>query len=376
MWSSNGMVEAGDVRFTPDFTSSWVIRDLTLTTERGSAFHFTLNVTLPHHMLALCSRVVPGPIWEESFWMLMLLLSCSSLAGVCLMAFHQAQNILSDFSSPGPRSNHNSAARESSSFHQSSLNSISRGKGSCKSYTDSSHPSDKGKGRGSGSPAVANRGVRLQSSAKKSPGASTQPSKKQTKVSFLYGRYKNSSGIAAANVSATSDCSTEEKEHMLEIEHKVCHNNNDNDVVDDHLPVVRKEHFREHRDLPADMFPVETLPELPENISAEPAEEPVEHEQSKRKSSSDKRENLHEDKTGRGGAPKKRAEKDAELSSRARSRRKPAEIILGLPENCVVMVPESEREALYNAARTRYSKPELLKTSINQGNPLNHNGNG
>lgn len=59
-------------RFTPDFTSSWVIRDLTLITERGSSFPFTLNVTLPHHMLPLCAQVVPGPSWEESFWVVTL----------------------------------------------------------------------------------------------------------------------------------------------------------------------------------------------------------------------------------------------------------------------------------------------------------------
>lgn len=57
-------------RFTPDFTSSWVIRELTLVTAADLEFHFTLNVTLPHHMLPLCAEVVPGPSWEESFWKL------------------------------------------------------------------------------------------------------------------------------------------------------------------------------------------------------------------------------------------------------------------------------------------------------------------
>lgn len=57
-------------RFTPDFTSSWVIRELTLVTAAGLEFHFTLNVTLPHHLLPLCADVVPGPSWEESFWRL------------------------------------------------------------------------------------------------------------------------------------------------------------------------------------------------------------------------------------------------------------------------------------------------------------------
>ena len=65
-------------RFTPDFTSSWVIRDLTLVTARGSSFPFTLNVTLPHHMLPLCAQVVPGPSWEESFWVVTLVFTWSA----------------------------------------------------------------------------------------------------------------------------------------------------------------------------------------------------------------------------------------------------------------------------------------------------------
>lgn len=60
-------------RFTPDFTSSWVIRELTLVTAADLEFHFTLNVTLPHHLLPLCADVVPGPSWEESFWRLTVL---------------------------------------------------------------------------------------------------------------------------------------------------------------------------------------------------------------------------------------------------------------------------------------------------------------
>ncbi|POI34574.1 hypothetical protein CIB84_001674, partial [Bambusicola thoracicus] len=59
--------------FTPDFTSSWVIRELTLVTAADLEFHFTLNVTLPHHLLPLCADVVPGPSWEESFWRLTVL---------------------------------------------------------------------------------------------------------------------------------------------------------------------------------------------------------------------------------------------------------------------------------------------------------------
>ncbi|XP_048053175.1 transmembrane protein 131-like isoform X1 [Megalobrama amblycephala] len=395
------------IAFTPDFTSSWVIRDLTLVTERGSIFHFTLNVTLPHHMLPLCAQVVPGPSWEESFWVITLVFTCSSLAGVCLMAFHQAQHILSEFSTPSPRSNHNSVPRENSSVNHSSSNGVSfvdrglhrciefRGKGSCKNYTDTSHPSDKGKGRGS--PAVANGAIRSQSSSKKSTGGSSQPPKKQTKVSFLYSRYKNSPATAAASVSATSDfCNPpidEDRDHTFELDPEVCNNNNNNnDILDETLlSAEKKEHFRESMEdkaLPADMFPMETLPGLPENVTAgrvpQPADEVMKNEECKRKINAEKRDNVDEEKIERGGSQKKRPEKDAELGVSAtnpkakkntgRSRRKASELIPGLPENSVVMVTESEREPPRNAARTRNMKPELPKIGANPDSPLKHNG--
>ncbi|XP_073698258.1 transmembrane protein 131-like [Garra rufa] len=383
------------IAFTPDFTSSWVIRDLTLVTERGSLFHFTLNVTLPHHMLPLCAQVVPGPSWEESFWVITLVFTCSSLAGVCLMAFSQAQNILSDFSTPSPRSNHNSVPRENSNVNHSSSNGVSRGKGSCKNYTDTSHPSDKGKGRGS--PAVANGAIRSQSSSKKTPGGSSQPPKKQTKVSFLYSRYKNSPATVAASVPASSDyCSLptdEDRDHMFELDPEVCNNNNNNnDILDETLlPVEKKEHFRESiedKTLPADMFPMETLPGLPENITAsripQPAEEAMENKECTRKNNAEKRDHVDEEKPERGSSQKKRPEKDAELGVSAintkakknigRSRRKAAELIPGLPENSVVMVTESERESQRNAARTRNTKPELPKIGANSDSPLKHSG--
>ncbi|KAJ3615193.1 hypothetical protein NHX12_018761, partial [Muraenolepis orangiensis] len=108
------------IAFTPDFTSSWVIRDLTLVTSRGSSFPFTLNVTLPHHMLPLCAQVVPGPSWEDSFWVFTLIFTCLSLFGVCLMAVHQAQYILDEFHTPGHRSNHSSVL----SRHKVPVNNI------------------------------------------------------------------------------------------------------------------------------------------------------------------------------------------------------------------------------------------------------------
>ncbi|KTG38764.1 hypothetical protein cypCar_00006619 [Cyprinus carpio] len=377
------------ITFTPDFTSSWVIRDLTLVTERGSFFHFTLNVTLPHHMLPLCAQVVPGPSWEQPFWIITLVFTCSSLAAVCLMAFRQAQHILSEFSTPSPRSNHNSVPRENSSVSHSSSNGV-RGKGSCKSYTDTSHPSDKGKGRGS--PAVANGTIRTQSSSKKSSGASSQPPKKQTKVSFLYGRYKNSPASAAAGVSAASDCCSpptdEDRERSSESDPEVCHNNN-NDILDESLlPAEKKKHFRESRvdeAVPADMFPMETLPEsIIASRVPQPEDEAEENQECKRKNHAETRDDVDEEKTERVSSLKKRPEEDAELGVSAssikakrntgRSRRKAPELIPGLPENSVVMVTESERESQHNAARTRNTEPEPTKAGADPDSPVKHSG--
>uniref|UniRef100_G3PX51 Transmembrane 131 like n=1 Tax=Gasterosteus aculeatus aculeatus TaxID=481459 RepID=G3PX51_GASAC len=187
------------IAFTPDFTSSWVIRDLTLVTSRGTHFPFTLNVTLPHHMLPLCAQVVPGPSWEETFWMVTLIFTCFSLFGVCLMAFHQAQYILTEFSTPTIRSNHNSVlSRENGPVNNMAPNGVnSKAKGSCKSYVDVCHSSDKGKGRGS--PAVANIPTpRPQSSSKTSKSSLIAPSQPQKKhrVSLYYTKYKPSSSTA------------------------------------------------------------------------------------------------------------------------------------------------------------------------------------
>lgn len=55
---------SGFRRFTPDFTSSRVIRELKLVTAGGSVFVFMLNASLPYHMLAVCAEILPRPNWE------------------------------------------------------------------------------------------------------------------------------------------------------------------------------------------------------------------------------------------------------------------------------------------------------------------------
>lgn len=242
---------------------------------------------------------------------------------------------------------------------------------------------------------MANGTIRSQSSSKKSSGGSSQPPKKQTKVSFLYSRYKNSPASAAASVSATSDfCNPptdEDRDHTYELDPEVCNNNNNNDIFNETLlPAEKKEHFRESMEdkaLPADMFPMETVPRLSENVTAgivpQPADEVMEGEECKRKINAEKRDYVDEEvraiiqhksitfrftllrsasvnifhfflfhltkknelfvpllqKIERGGGQKKRPEKDAELGVSAtntkakkntgRSRRKAAELIPG-----------------------------------------------
>ena len=58
------------LRFTPDFTSSRVIRELKLVTYGGSEFVFILNASLPYHMLASCAETLPRPSWELELYII------------------------------------------------------------------------------------------------------------------------------------------------------------------------------------------------------------------------------------------------------------------------------------------------------------------
>uniref|UniRef100_A0AAZ3S0P4 Transmembrane protein 131-like n=1 Tax=Oncorhynchus tshawytscha TaxID=74940 RepID=A0AAZ3S0P4_ONCTS len=280
------------IAFTPDFTSSWVIRDLTLVTSRGSLFPFTLNVTLPHHMLPLCAQVVPRPSWEETFWVVTLIFTCFSLAGVCLMAFHQAQYILSQFSSPTTRSIYNSAlSRDNGPVNNINPNGVNKMKGSCKTYVETCHNSDKGKGRGS--PALANgstpRPQPFSSSSSSKKGASTTPSQpqKKHKVSVYYGKYKTSSSATAVTVpeeelelDLTPDLGTLEPYLSTD----ACNNNEPTFLCQIDVKKTTQ-HFKEahpqsaaqgedSKGPAAVMFPVETQAGFPDNVTVGPGPRP------------------------------------------------------------------------------------------------------
>ncbi|XP_056418474.1 transmembrane protein 131-like isoform X2 [Hyla sarda] len=182
--------------FIPDFTSSWVIRELTLISASKLEFRFTLNVTLPHHLLPLCADGVPGPSWEESFWKLTVLFVSLSLFGVVLIAIQQAQYILADFLKLRHRNCSNSFSQHTSNPVDTLTSESYRG--SCKSFTDSSSPPDKGKGKGY--LAVTAPPVRSQNASKRAP-ATYSHSQKKHKCSVYYSIKQKPSNVSG-NVQA------------------------------------------------------------------------------------------------------------------------------------------------------------------------------
>ncbi|XP_035282207.1 transmembrane protein 131-like isoform X1 [Anguilla anguilla] len=369
-----------NIAFTPDFTSSWVIRDLTLVTGRGSSFSFTLNVTLPHHMLPLCAQVVPGPSWEEAFWLFTLVFTCLSLSGVCLLAFRQAQYILADFSTPSPRANHSPPLhRDNGSVDTISPNTASKTKGSCKAFADTCNASDKGKGKGS--PSVAGGPARTppsSASSKKGPSAPAQPQKKH-KVSVYYGKYKASPAAAAAAAAAE-----EERE-----EPAPCGSGGDGGppaAAEPPTPPDKEVRFEEEArasagEPPAVMFPVETRPALPkETAAAVPDAGPVTCGRAAGPAGEDApapwlrsplsrlpERKLPEKREG----PVSEVREDSEAQRRPvgrvelgdsapnnkgkkngnKNRRKPEEGVAGVPEHTVVMLPEKNRALEWRESR-------------------------
>ncbi|XP_023579437.1 transmembrane protein 131-like [Octodon degus] len=185
--------------FTPDFTSSWVIRELMLVTTADLEFRFTLNVTLPHHLLPLCADVVPGPSWEESFWRLTVFFVSLSLLGVILIAFQQAQYILMEFMKTRQRQNiscssqHNGGPVDIISSHSHKSN--------CKNFLETYGPSDKG--RSKSCLPVSTPQSRTQNAPKRSP-ATHGHSQKKHKCSVYYSKHKASMS-AASNTSVAPE---------------------------------------------------------------------------------------------------------------------------------------------------------------------------
>nr|XP_043900642.1 transmembrane protein 131 isoform X1 [Solea senegalensis] len=85
------------ILFTPDFTSSRVIRELKLITCGGSEFVFVLNASLPYHMLAACAETLPRPSWELELYIIVSLIMSSMFLLVIATAYLEAQSIWEPF---------------------------------------------------------------------------------------------------------------------------------------------------------------------------------------------------------------------------------------------------------------------------------------
>ncbi|KAM7388663.1 hypothetical protein PAMP_024824 [Pampus punctatissimus] len=85
------------ILFTPDFTSSRVIRELKLVTCGGSEFVFVLNASLPYHMLATCAETLPRPSWELELYIIVSLIMSSMFLLVIAAAYLEAQSIWEPF---------------------------------------------------------------------------------------------------------------------------------------------------------------------------------------------------------------------------------------------------------------------------------------
>uniref|UniRef100_A0A8D0E9G6 Transmembrane protein 131 n=1 Tax=Salvator merianae TaxID=96440 RepID=A0A8D0E9G6_SALMN len=85
------------ILFTPDFTTSRVIRELKLTTAGGSEFIFILNASLPYHMLATCAEALPRPNWELALYIVVSGIMSVLFLLVIGTAYLEAQGIWEPF---------------------------------------------------------------------------------------------------------------------------------------------------------------------------------------------------------------------------------------------------------------------------------------
>ncbi|KAM4797153.1 transmembrane protein 131 [Rhinophrynus dorsalis] len=85
------------ILFTPDFTSSRVIRELKIVTTGGSEFVFILNASLPYHMLATCAEALPRPNWELALYVIISGIMSILFLLVIGTAYLEAQGIWEPF---------------------------------------------------------------------------------------------------------------------------------------------------------------------------------------------------------------------------------------------------------------------------------------
>lgn len=141
------------------------------------------------------------------------------------------------------------------------------------------HTSDKGKGRGS--PALANSPAPRPQSSKKGCSSTTAQAQKKHRVSLYYTKYKSSSTAASGAVTVE-----EEREDLipnppLTPDPEICNNNNNEPAFISQLDKKATAHFKEDPQstmedkVPAAvMFPMETPAGFPDNVTVGPGPRP------------------------------------------------------------------------------------------------------
>lgn len=154
----------------------------------------------------------------------------------------------------------------------------SKTKGSCKSYVETCHTSDKGKGRGS--PALANSPAQRPQSSKRGSSATLSQTQKKHKVSLYYTKYKSS----VSTVTAGAVTMDEEQEDLipdppLTPDPDVCNNNEPAFISE--LEKNTSADFKEEphstvedRVPAAVMFPMEIPVSFPDNVTLSPGPRP------------------------------------------------------------------------------------------------------
>jgi len=80
-------------RFTPDFTMSRIRQILTLHTSLGAPVNYSLQATIPTHMLTQCASALPRPHWEPVLYYSMVLAMGFLVVAVIVAAYFEADRL-------------------------------------------------------------------------------------------------------------------------------------------------------------------------------------------------------------------------------------------------------------------------------------------
>ncbi|XP_071088410.1 transmembrane protein 131-like isoform X1 [Haliotis cracherodii] len=83
-----------DIAFTPDFTMSRIRRSLTVHTSLGPPANYTLQATVPPHLLSKCSAALPRPNWEPVLYYSIVCVMNFLLVCILVAAYFEADRII------------------------------------------------------------------------------------------------------------------------------------------------------------------------------------------------------------------------------------------------------------------------------------------